>query len=468
MLIWNSSLRVTATALAALAVATATPARSQVRFAPDSVVRTILESRIASNRGKGFVVAIVERGQPPRYFTAGSSGVSSLALDRNTVFEIGSITKVFTSTLLSEMIQRGDVKLDDPISKYLPKKVRVPTHKGRDITLADLATQTSGLPRLPTNLRPANVANPYSDYSVENLYDFLGSYTLTRDIGSQYEYSNLGVGLLGHVLSLAGGKSYETLLEERVLRPLGMTDTKVTLAPSMETRMAQGFNAAGDPMSRWDFIALGGAGALRSTASDMAKFLMATLDSAASPLGAVLERTQASRHAADRPANSIGLGWHIVDVFGSRITWHNGGTGGYRAFIGFDDARNRGVVVLSNSLVSPDDIGFHLLEPRVPLDAPPAPPVARVEIQLDESKLQPLVGVYELSPAFLITITREGAELYGQATGQGRVRLHPESPSKFFVRGVDAQISFVVGADGTVSEITLHQNGANIPGKRVQ
>lgn len=449
-------------------MATAIPALGQESFASDSTVRAILASRIASNRGKGFVVAIVERGQAPRYLTAGKSGVDGLPLDRNTVFEIGSITKVFTSTLLSDMVERGEVKLDDPISKYLPGKVRVPTRKGREITLADLATQTSGLPRLPTNLRPASVANPYSDYTIENLYEFLGSYSLTRDIGSQYEYSNLGVGLLGHVLSLAGGKSYETLLEERVLRPLGMTETKILLTPAMETRMAQGFNAAGDPMSRWDFAALAGAGALRSTAGDMTKFLAATLDTAASPLGSALERTQLLRHAADRPGNSIGLGWHIVDLFGSTITWHNGGTGGYRAYIGFDDARDRGVVVLSNSVVSPDDIGFHLLQPRVPLDVPPAPPVERVEIQLDASKLEPLVGVYELSPAFRLTVTREGAALYGQATGQGRIRLHAESPTKFFVRGIDAQVSFIVGADGRVNELTLHQNGANIPGKRVQ
>ena len=461
-------LRQVAPAVALLCLAIlASPARSQ-EFAPDSAVRAILAERIASNRGKGFVVALVETGKAPRFFTAGTSGVEGLALDPNTVFEIGSITKVFTSTLLSEMVERGEVKLDDPISKYLPKTVKVPTTKGREISLVDLATQTSGLPRLPTNLRPASVANPYADYTVPLLYQFLGSYTLTRDIGSQYEYSNLGVGLLGHVLALAGKKAYEPLLEERVLRPLGMTDTRISLTPSMEQRMAQGFNALGQPVGRWDFDAVGGAGALRSTASDMVKFLIATLDSTVSPLGKVMARTQASRHAADRPSNSIGLGWHIVNVFGSTITWHNGGTGGYRAFIGFDDANNRGVVILTNSVVSPDDIGFHLLQPRVPLDLPATPPPPRVEIQLEESQLEPFVGVYELAPAFRIAITRDGAALFGQATGQGRVRLYAETPTKFFLRDVDAQISFTRGPDGKVNEMTLHQGGANIPGKRVQ
>lgn len=455
-----------ATLLASLAIAASD--LSAQDFAPDSTITAILADRVASRRGKGFVVAIVERGKAPRFYTAGSSGREGLELDGNTVFEIGSITKVFTSTLLSQMVERGEVKLDDPISKHLPKGTRVPSSMGREITLLDLATQSSGLPRLPTNLRPATVANPYADYTVSKLYEFLGSYTLTRETGSQYEYSNLGVGLLGHVLSVAGKRSYDALLGERVLRPLGMTDTRVALNASMEARMAQGFNALGNPVGRWDFDALGGAGALRSTANDMVKFLAATLDSSSTPMGSVLRRTQLSRHAADRPDNSIGLGWHIVKVFGRTLTWHNGGTGGYRSFIGFDDANGRGVIILTNSLVSPDDIGFHLLQPQVPLDLPATPPPPRTEIRLDESKLEPLVGVYELSPAFRIAITREGAMLFGQATGQGKVRLHAESPTKFFLREVDAQISFVVGTGGKVNEMTLHQGGANIPGKRVQ
>jgi D-alanyl-D-alanine-carboxypeptidase/D-alanyl-D-alanine-endopeptidase len=441
---------------------------AQDQFAPDSAVRAILAERIAAKRGTGFVVAVLEPGKSPRMFTAGTSGVDGLPLDANTVFEIGSITKVFTSTLLSDMVERGEVRLDDPISKYLPKHVRVPASKGREITLADLATQSSGLPRLPTNLRPASIANPYASYTVENLYEFLSSYTLTRDIGSQYEYSNLGVGLLAHVLSLRAGKSYETLLKERVLLPLGMTETGIRLTPPMESRMAQGFNAEGTRMSRWDFLVIEGAGALRSTAGDMVKFLAASLDSTSMPLGSVMARTRRSWRPADRPGNSIGLGWHIVDVFGSSLTWHNGGTGGYRAFIGLDAARSRGLVILTNSTVSPDDIGFHLLEAKVPLDLPAAPPQPRTEIALTETQLEPLVGVYELAPAFRLAITREGAALFGQATGQGKVRLHAEAPLKFFLKEVNAQVTFVAGSDGKVNELILHQGGANIPGKRVQ
>ncbi|MDO8501194.1 MAG: serine hydrolase domain-containing protein [Gemmatimonadaceae bacterium] len=343
-------------------------AATQESFAPDSAVRSILAERLASRRGMGFVVAVLERGKAPRINTAGVSGVAGLPLDGNIVFEIGSITKVFTGTLLAEMVARGEVRLDDPISRYLPGSVRTPSRNGRQITLLDLATQTSGLPRLPDNFKPADLANPYADYSVSQLYQFLSNYTLQRDIGSRYEYSNLGVGLLGHILALRAGESYETLLRERILDPLGMHDTRIELTPPMKSRMAQGFDAEGTPRHLWDLPTLAGAGALRSTANDMLKFLAANLDSAQSPLGDVLAQARARSRDADRPGNSIGLGWHILNLFGSPITWHNGGTGGFRAFIGMDELRHRGVIVLSNSTRNPDDIGFHLLEPKIPLE----------------------------------------------------------------------------------------------------
>jgi CubicO group peptidase (beta-lactamase class C family) len=310
--------------------------------------------------------------------------------------------------------------------------------------------------------------NPYADYGPDQLYEFLGSYTLTRDIGEKYEYSNLGVGLLGHVLSLRAGKSYEVLLRERILLPLGMTSTTIVLTPALQARFARGFNAQGSAMQPWTLNVLAGAGALRSTAADMLRFLAAALDSTASPVARLIARTKVPQREADRPGNRIGLGWHIVDLFGTTVTWHNGGTGGYRAFIGLDDARRRGVVLLSNSTISPDDIGFHLLEPKVPLDLPAAPPAPRVEVALDPSRLDALVGVYELAPNFQLTITKENGELFGQATGQGRVRLHAESDTKFFLREVDAQVSFKREADGKVNELTLHQGGANIPGRRVR
>jgi D-alanyl-D-alanine-carboxypeptidase/D-alanyl-D-alanine-endopeptidase len=442
--------------------------RAQQPFASDSAIRSIIDERVASKRAMGLVVAVLEVGKPPRILSSGVSGIAGLALDGNTVFEIGSITKTFTGSLLAEMVSRGEVRLEDPISRYLPKTVTVPSRNGRQITLLDLATQTSGLPRLPDNMRPADAANPYSDYTVEQLYGFLSHYTLTRDVGEKYEYSNVGVGLLGHVLSLASGKSYAVLLKERILDPLGMHDTAIELTPSMKARMAQGFNAMGTPTRLWDLPTLAGAGGLRSTANDMLRFLSANLDSSSTPLGAVLRQARLPRRDSDRPGNSIGLAWHVVTVFGTRVTWHNGGTGGFRTFIGLDEERHRGVIVLSNSTRAPDDIGFHLMEPRLALEMQQAPARERREISLDPSRLDPYVGVYDLAPGLQIAITREGTSLYGQATGQGKFQLFPESETDFFVKGLDVQISFVRDVAGRVNGLVLHQGGGNIPGRRVK
>lgn len=446
---------------------TTQPLLGQSTFAPDSTVRAIITGRVAAKRGMGFVVAVLEKGSAPRIHAAGVSGIAGLPLDGNTVFEIGSITKVFTGVLLADMVQRGEVRLDDPVSKFLPAAVRMPARNGRQITLLDLATQTSGLPRLPTNQSPKDVSNPYADYGTEKLYQFLASYTLPRDVGSKYEYSNLGVGLLGHVLSLQAGKTYGELVKERILDPLGMKDTGIELSASMKPRMAQGFNAGSTPVGTWDFSVLAGAGALRSTANDMLKFLAANLDADSSAAGNALAQARLSRRDADRPGNRIGLGWHIVDVSGSTLTWHNGGTGGFRTFIGMDEARKRGVIVLSITTLSPDDIAFHLLEPQVALVGAPVPPKPRSEISVDPRKLQAYVGVYQLAPGFQLAITREGGSLFGQATGQSKVQLFAESEIEFFLKVVDAQVTFVKDSSGKVNQLILHQNGSNIAGLRV-
>ena len=433
----------------------------------DSALRAIVQERVATKRTMGIVVAVMEKGKPARIQTAGVSGFAGVPLDGNTVFEIGSITKAFTGALLADMVARGEVKLEDPVATYLPKSVRVPSRNGKQITLLDLATQSSGLPRLPSNLKPADFTNPYADYSVTQLYEFLSGYTLPRDPGEKYEYSNLGVGLLGHALALRAGKSYEQILRERILDPLGMSDTRIALTPSMKQRMAQGFDAEGTPTRSWDLPTLAGAGALKSTANDMLKFLAANLDSTTTAVGRALASAKLPRHDADRPGNSIGLGWHIVDVYGTTATWHNGGTGGFRTFIGMDDARHRGVIVLTNSTNTPDDIGFHVLEPKVELAAPPGAGKQRKEIVVEESKLEPLTGVYELAPAFQLTITREGASLFAQASGQSRFPLFAEAETEFFLKDRTWMLVFTK-REGQAAELSIVEGNSTFPSKRIE
>jgi CubicO group peptidase (beta-lactamase class C family) len=264
------------------------------------------------------------------------------APDGDTLFEIGSITKAFTGTLLALEVADGKLALDDPIRKHLPSEVKVPA---KEITLLQLATHRSGLPRLPDNLAPKDATNPYADYGVEDLYHGLETCKLRRDPGTGYEYSNLGMGLLGHVLERRSGRSYEQLVVDRICGPLKMTDTRITLSEDQKRRLAPGHLPTRKVVPNWDLPTLAGAGALRSTANDLLRFLEANLRGA-----------YAAAHEPRAP--NIGLGWHLLPG----AVWHNGGTGGYRSFAAFDPKGNHAVVVLGNATSDTDALGNALLK----------------------------------------------------------------------------------------------------------
>ncbi|HSJ10312.1 MAG TPA: serine hydrolase, partial [Longimicrobiales bacterium] len=415
---------------------------AQVTFPPDSAVRRLLDERVRDGRAAGLVVGMIEADGSSRWLSAGRAG-DGRTLGPETVFEIGSITKVFTGVLLADMVRRGEVSLDDPVSKYLPSHVTVPVRDGKAITLAHLSTQTSGLPRLPSNLRPADPTNPYADYTVEQLYEFLGGYTLARDPGAQYEYSNLGAGLLGHALALRAGTSYEELVRVRILEPLRMHDTGITLTAAQRQRMAAGHEAGGDTVSLWDLPTLAGAGALRSTMADMLKFADAALRGTG-PVHDAMREALRLRAPAGSPTMGIGLGWHRLAVQPDTIVWHNGGTGGFRSFIGVVPTAGRAVVLLTNSGGGgSDDLALHLLNPSLPLAPPP-----RQAVEVPAALLERYVGTYDLAPTFSLVITFADGALRMTPTGQGTVRLWAESDTKFFIREVDAQVTFDVAADG--------------------
>ncbi|HET9386479.1 MAG TPA: serine hydrolase domain-containing protein [Gemmatimonadales bacterium] len=344
----------------------------------DAAIRKILADRVyAQNLGIGIVVGVIDAHGRRVFAFGGLSRTDKSRPDGETVFEIGSITKEFTSLLLTDMARRGEVALTDPVSKYLPADVKMPERNNRKITLADLSTHSSGLPRMPSNFKPKDDANPYADYSVQQLYDFLSGYRLTRDIGTQYEYSNLGAGLLGHALSLRAAMSYEALLRARVLDPLGMSNTRITLTPEMKARLAMGHKEAPRtsdnpyglaPVPNWDIPTLSGAGALRSSANDMLTFLAAYLGYVKTPLADAMADQLSIRRQSDGSDFEVGYGWRVQTKYGSTIVWHGGATGGYRCYIGFDPEARVGVIVLSNVLMPlVDDIGPHLLNPKYPL-----------------------------------------------------------------------------------------------------
>lgn len=353
-------------------------ATASTQVPSDAEIRRILAERVyRENLGIGIVVGVID-ANGRRVFAFGSYSRSDhRRLDGETVFEIGSITKEVTSLVLTDMVRRGEVRLTDPVSQYLPESVTVPERNNRKITLADLATHRSGLPRMPSNFRPKDDANPYVDYSVHQLYAFLSGYRLTRDIGAEYEYSNLGAGLLGHALSLRAGMSYEALVRARILDPLGMSTTRITLTPEMKARLATGHKETArtpdnpyglTPVPNWDIPTLAGAGALRSTANDMLTFLAAYLGYVETPLAGAMADQLSIRWPSQLGDFDVGYGWRIQTKHGSTIVWHGGATGGYRCYIGFDPEARTAVIVLSNVLMPlVDDIGPYLLNRNYPL-----------------------------------------------------------------------------------------------------
>jgi CubicO group peptidase (beta-lactamase class C family) len=294
----------------------------------------------------GLVVGLIDE-HTQRIFSYGAiSAQNPNPPDADTVYEIGSISKGFTGLLLAQMAVAGEVSLDDPVQKHLPSSVTMPSDRDVQITLLHLSTHRSGLPRMPANFLPKDAFNPYADYTVPRMYDFLSSCKLRRKPGESFEYSNLGTGLLGHALALRAGKSYEELLVARICRPLGMTSTRITLDEWMRSRLAEGHDADGKPVGNWDFQALAGAGAIRSTAGDMLRFLSAQLGLGQTPLRAAIKTSQIRR--ADAGAGQdIALGWHISTR--TKALWHNGQTGGYHCYAAFIPEKRVGVVVLCNT-----------------------------------------------------------------------------------------------------------------------
>lgn len=438
-------------------------------FPPDAEIRKLISQRIDGDYHDVTMVVGVIDPSGRRVISSGAGG------DGDTVFEIGSITKTFTALLLADMVDKGEVTLEDPVQKFLPAQVKVPSHGGKQITLAELAMNTSGLPDNPLDVDPTNYSDFHAGYaaSVDQLYGILGRYQLTLDPGAKAGHSNLGVGLLGHALALRASMDYEPLLKTRILKPLGMTDTAVTLTADMSHREAAGHDPYLRQGANIELGALAGAGALKSTANDMLKFLAAELGYGDNPLKqAMATQISAIRTplgAVDQMALQVAISPGPV----GDIVWTNGGTFGAQSFLGFDPTRRIGVVVLVNAtgphrLV--DDIGLNLLtgSPVATVPPPQPPPPANREIAaLTPDVLDRYVGFYHVTPQFTVTVTRSGNRLFAQLTGQAAYEIFPESQTKFFWKIVEAEATFNLGAGSRAESPTLHQGGQDILARRI-
>ncbi len=306
------------------------------------LVRRYLDQAVAA--GSPSVVCGVVRGRRA-YVEGAGAAVGRAVPDGRTVFQLGSITKTLTATALARAVGTGAARLDAPL--VLPARFPVPRKGTRRITLAHLATHTSGLPSLPPNLlAEADPYDPYSHYTLDDLAAGLRDTELNTEPGADYAYSNLGFGLLGQALAF---DNVDSMLRHRVAVPLGMVDTTTTLRPDMASRKAVG-HLEGKPVPDWHDRVLSAAGSsMYSTADDMVRFLRAQLRPESSPLRDAIELTQRPRFTVD-PNLRLGLGWHLSRLpDGSTMTWHNGGTGGFSTCAAFSRESGVAVVMMVNT-----------------------------------------------------------------------------------------------------------------------
>ncbi len=318
----------------------------------DSIFKKHLVEWLDNSSASGIAVGFIQGGKCYYLGEGYQSFDGEQPITKHTIFEIGSLTKLFTSVLLAVMVHEGLLALDDEVSLYMPE-LRAP------ITSRQLATHTSGLPRLPTNFGFDNPLNPYASYTMKELYEYVAILRLAE---FSYCYSNLGYGLLGHVLEAVSHTSYEQLIQKRICSQLSLDSTSTILSPSMKARSVQKY--VGDKaVPDWDFNVLHGCGALHSSLNDMVRFLSCNMGVYDASISSAMKVCHEHQVMLPEQKMSIGLGWRIYqdDTSKLQIVWHDGSTLGCSSFIGFSPERQVGMVVLSNSSDSIIDLGFMLL-----------------------------------------------------------------------------------------------------------
>lgn len=317
-------------------------------FSIDSIARVYIQQQHA----QALTVAVIHKGQIKKYFYGETEPGSDATPDANSVFEIGSITKTFTATLLADLVEKNVVDLDDSIGPFLPDSLQTNPSLAA-ITFRELATHTSGLPRLPENLTAVSgydERNPYATYDRAALFSFLRNYEIEADRKEQYLYSNVGYGLLGELISLISNNSYEQQLQSTLLTPLHMNSTYLAITSETATALPV-YNAKGDVVPTWDFQALAGTGAVKSTLDDMLRYAVVQLRRPESELEQAMALTKMFNTFIP-PNTDIGLAWHMNMIEDMTCLHHTGGTGGSSSFIGLIPDSNSAVIVLSNAELS--------------------------------------------------------------------------------------------------------------------
>ncbi len=434
-------------------------------------VRAAVERAAAKLPAGGFVLGEFTR-DGATFASAGPVLPRPDLAPADAIFEIGSITKVFTGLLLARAVLDGKAALDDRIGKHLPAEVAdALAPAAAAVTLGQLATHTSGMPALPANFRPADALDPYADYTVAQLYAWLRDYRPAAAPPQPASYSNVGFGLLGHLLEGIYGQPYATLVAERITGPLGMRDTLIELDAGRAARFAtpHSGSVAAKP---WRLPSLAGAGALRSTAADLGRLAQALLRGTDRDLSAAWELVRQPRVAFPARGAQVGLAVMMVKRGDETVYFHGGGTGGFRSHFELVPAAGTARVLwVNNDDPDPGALVAAALRPpsaaAVGAPAGAAKTAARAETPLAPEKLGDYAGVYAVDARGRFTVVADAqGRLRARLTGQGFLPIFHAGNDRFFARAVAAEFQFSRDEAGAVTALTLHQNGREVPAKR--
>ena len=424
----------------------------------EKVAAPLVENRVVDGLSVGYI-----EGEHWGIVHLGTSGRANKKADNLTVYEIGSISKVFTGLMLAEAVVRGEIDLNAAAAAVNQAGIRLPSRDGRSIEWIDLSTHRSGLPRLPGNLTPTDAKNPYRDYDSKKAAAFLNQYELPRQPGDSQKYSNLGASVLGYLVAQKTGKTYQQLLQERIAKPLRMTDCTVSPSSDQRKRMATPHDKFGSATPPWTWADLPGAGGVHATMRDMMRFAKAQLNPPSGTLGEAIELAWKQHRDADESGRAMGLGWLIAGDGQTR--WHNGQTGGSHSALFINREANCAVVVLCNTAVSNevDQLAMQLVMKAAGKDVKPEP-IAAADHQsgklvIDAKHRRRLVGRYKLAPGFIFDVRDRDGHLMVSITNQPTQEVFPDSPTRWSYRGVDAALEFKLTKTGPAKSLVLHQDG---------
>lgn len=372
-----------------------------------------------------------------------------------TKFRIGSVTKQITAAAILQLAERGKLKLDDPISQYDPDAPAA----WRKITIKHLLTHSSGIANY-TSLPDFMTKMARVDRTPGEIVQLVRNEPLEFEPGTQFAYSNTGYVLLGMIIEKVSGQGYYQYLQDNIFGPMGMTSTGYDDIAAIIPRRASGYKYSGKRWDNADYFSTTdafGAGALLSTVDDMLVWVDAL------SAGKVLNGASLDAMFSDY-GHQYGFGWFVRKRFDRVLRTHGGGINGFRADVESYPADKLTVIVLSNLESAPvDRIGYELAA----LQFGVAPERQAEAVSIAPALLDGYVGFYQVGPKFVVNISREGDRLFAQATKQPKLEIFPESDKAFFYKVVSARLTFEGDAQGRITGLVLHQNGNDLPGRRI-